>query len=103
MIWQDMIFLAGSVFSLFVLTPTLKNSMANIPLGTSLPSATIGIVYATTFFTLGMTVSAVGSLVTGLMWSAIALIRSPNPLRHRLDLDASEPRATPGAPAPDAD
>lgn len=103
MIWQDMIFLAGSVFSLFVLTPTLKDSMANIPLGTSLPSATIGIVYATTFFTLGMTVSAVGALVTGLMWSAIALVRSPNPLRHRLELGAAEPGAASGAEAPGAD
>ncbi|WP_225741166.1 hypothetical protein [Halorussus halophilus] len=79
MMWQDLIFLCGSVFSLVVLVPTLRDSMANIPLGTTLPSATIGIVYGTTFFTLGMTLSAVGSFLTGIMWSLIAFLRSPHP------------------------
>ncbi|MFB6165621.1 MAG: hypothetical protein ABEJ31_10725 [Haloarculaceae archaeon] len=82
MMWQDLIFLAGSVFSLVVLVPTLRDHMANVPLGTSLPSATIGVVYGTTFFTLGMTMSAVGSLATGLMWSLIAFLRSPHPYDH---------------------
>ena len=77
--WQDIIFLCGSVFSLIVLVPTLRDSMASIPLGTTLPSATIGIVYATTFFSLGMTLSAAGSFLTGVMWSLIALLRSPHP------------------------
>ena len=77
--WQDIIFLCGSVFSLIVLVPTLRDSMANVPLGTTLPSATIGIIYATTFFSLGMTLSAVGSFLTGVMWSLIALLRSPHP------------------------
>ena len=85
MMWQDLIFLAGSIFSLIVLVPTLRDSMANIPLGTTLPSATIGIVYGTTFFTLGMTMSAVGSLLTGVMWSLIALLRSPHPLKDRVE------------------
>jgi hypothetical protein len=85
MIWQDLIFLGGSVFSLIVLVPTLKDRMANVPLGTSLPSATIGIVYGTTFLSLGMTMSAVGSLLTGLMWSVIAVLRSPHPYDHLVD------------------
>ena len=85
MMWQDLIFLAGSVFSLIVLVPTLRDSMANIPLGTTLPSATIGIIYGTTFFSLGMTMSALGSLLTGIMWSLIALLRSPHPLQGRID------------------
>ncbi|SDQ60118.1 hypothetical protein [Halopelagius longus] len=79
MIWQDLIFLAGSIFSLFVLVPALRDATTNIPLGTSLPSATIGIVYGTTFFSLGMTMSAAGSILTGLMWSIIAILRSPHP------------------------
>ncbi|MFC7154592.1 hypothetical protein ACFQPA_03870 [Halomarina halobia] len=77
--WQDLIFLAGSVSSLFVLVPTLRDSMANVPLGTSAPSATIGIVYGVTFFSLGMTLSAAGAFLTGIMWSLIAAIRSPHP------------------------
>lgn len=98
--WQDLVFLAGSVFSLLVLVPTLRNSMANVPLGTSAPSATVGFVYGVTFFSLGMTMSAVGSLLTGLMWSAIAALRSPNPLSDRV---GSGTASTPSASAPNAD
>ncbi|WP_224334409.1 hypothetical protein [Haloprofundus halobius] len=91
MMWQDLIFLAGSVFSLVVLVPTLRDSMANVPLGTTLPSATIGVVYGTTFFTLGMTLSAVGSLLTGVMWSLIALLRSPHPYSDQVGVDSESP------------
>jgi hypothetical protein len=83
--WQDIVFLCGSVFSLLVLVPTLRDSMANVPLGTSLPSAVIGIVYGTAFLTLGMSLSAAGSLLTGIMWSLIAALRSPNPLETDSD------------------
>lgn len=79
MMWQDMVFMLGSIFSLFVLVPTLRDSMAHIPLGTSLPSATIGVVYGTTFYTLGMPLSASGAYLTGVMWSLITLLRSPHP------------------------
>lgn len=77
MIWQDLIFTAGSVFSIVVLAPTLKDKMATIPLGTSLPSALIGLVYGSAFFTMGMTFSAAGSFATGVLWSLIAALRSP--------------------------
>ncbi len=79
MMWQDFVFLAGSIFSLLVLVPTLRDPLANVPLGTSLPSAAIGIVYGVTFFTMDMTFSAVGALLTGLIWSLIAALRSPRP------------------------
>lgn len=85
MMWQDVVFLLGSVFSLVVLVPTLRDSFANVPLGTSLPSATIGVAYGLTFFSLGMTMSAVGSLATGVMWSLVALLRSPHPFDHLVD------------------
>ncbi len=76
--WQDLVFLAGSVFSIIVLTPTLTDRMANVPLGTSVPSSLVGLIYGVTFFTLGMTFSAVGSLLTGIIWSLIAVFRSPS-------------------------
>jgi len=85
MMWQDLIFLGGSVFSLVVLVPTLRDQMANVPLGTSLPSATIGIIYGTTFLSLGMTMSAAGSILTGLMWSVIAFRRAPHPYDHLVE------------------
>lgn len=90
MMWQDMIFLAGSVFSLLVLAPTLRNSMANVPLGTSLPSAVIGIVYGTAFLTLGMTLSAIGAFLTGVIWSLIAALRSPHPFNDRHNINNGE-------------
>ncbi|TYL37888.1 hypothetical protein CV102_14255 [Natronococcus pandeyae] len=48
MMWQVLVFLAESVRSLFYLVPTLRDSMAHISLGTSVPSATIGFVVAST-------------------------------------------------------
>ncbi|WP_423745060.1 hypothetical protein V5735_03255 (plasmid) [Haladaptatus sp. SPP-AMP-3] len=96
--WQDIVFLCGSVFSLLVLVPTLRDSMANVPLGTSLPSAVIGIVYGTAFFTLGMSLSATGSLLTGIMWSLIAALRSPNPLATPADSETETRTNGHGAP-----
>lgn len=86
MIWQEFVFLAGNVFSLFVLAPTLRDSMANVPLGTALPSAFIGVVYGATFLSLGMTFSAAGAFVTGVLWGLVALLRSPHPYRRELGL-----------------
>lgn len=78
MIWQDFVFLAGSVFSILILAPTLKDRTANVPLGTSLPSAILGIVYGASFYSMGMAFSASGSLLTGVLWAAIATLRSPS-------------------------
>lgn len=75
--WQDLVFLAGNVFSIAALAPTLKDETSNVPLGTSLPSLTLGFVYGTAFLTMGMTYSALGALLTGLIWGLIALFRSP--------------------------
>jgi len=99
MMWQDLVFMAGSSLSLFFLMPTLRDSMAHVPLGTSLPSATIGFVYGVTFLSLGMTFSAIGAMCTGVMWSAIATLRSPNPLPFFDDEGAPSSTAT----APHAD
>ncbi|MCU4972118.1 hypothetical protein OB955_05145 [Halobacteria archaeon AArc-m2/3/4] len=75
--WQDFVFLIGSSLSIVFLAPTLRDSSARVPLGTSLPSMGIGAVYAFTFASLGMTFSAMGSLSAATMWSLIALYRSP--------------------------
>lgn len=77
MMWQDLVFMIGSGLSIVFLAPTLRDASARVPLGTSLPSMGIGFVYAATFFTLGMSFSAMGSLAAGTMWSLIAVIRSP--------------------------
>ncbi|UPV73231.1 hypothetical protein M0R89_11815 [Halorussus limi] len=77
--WQDLVFLVGSVFSIVFLAPTLKDHTARIPLGTSLPSAAIGVVYGASFYSMGMGFSASGSFLTGMLWAGIALLRSPSP------------------------
>lgn len=89
MMWQDVVFLVGNVFSLIALLPTLRDSMANVPFNTSFPSAVIGLVYATAFFTMDMALSALGAFLTGSIWLAIVALRSPNPLRD------SSPTSTP--------
>ncbi|OLZ42763.1 hypothetical protein A6E15_16475 [Natrinema saccharevitans] len=84
MMWQDLVFMLGSGLSIVFLAPTLRDSSARVPLGTSLPSMGIGFVYATTFFTLGMTFSAMGAFAAGTMWSLIALFRSPQGVSMKL-------------------
>lgn len=75
--WQDFIFLTGSVISIISLTPTLRSAVASVPWATSLPSAAIGLVYGATYLSLGMTFSAAGSFAAGLMWSLILAFRRP--------------------------
>lgn len=92
MIWQDIVFMLGSGFSVFVLMPTLRDKTSSVPWATSLPSVAIGFVYATTFYTLGMVLSAAGALAAATMWSLIARYRNPDakhddarPLRNRVE------------------
>lgn len=79
MMWQDLVFLAGSTLSIVFLAPTVRDATANIPLGSSVPSMTIGGIYAATYATMGMSFSAFGSLGVAAMWSLIVCYRSPGP------------------------
>lgn len=77
MIWQDFVFLVGSMTSVMFLYPTLRDKASQVPRATSIPSMLIGGVYSLTFFTLGMQFSAFGSFAACTMWSLIALFRNP--------------------------
>ncbi|QFU82196.1 hypothetical protein [Natronorubrum aibiense] len=77
MMWQDFVFLAGSVLSITFLAPTVRDPSARVPLGSSVPSMTIGTIYGFTYATLGMTFSALGSIGVATMWSLIAFYRAP--------------------------
>lgn len=79
MMWQDLVFLVGSVLSIVFLAPTLRDKTAQIPLGSSMPSMTIGSIYTVTYATLGMRFSALGSAGVAIMWSLIVCYRSPGP------------------------
>ncbi len=78
MIWQDFVFLVGSMTSVLFLYPTLRDTAARVPRETSIPSMLIGGAYSFTFLTLGMTFSAVGSFAACTMWSLIAAFRAPD-------------------------
>ena len=75
--WQDVVFLVGSTLSVLFLYPTLRDATAQVPRATSVPSTLIGGLYAVTFYTLGMTFSALGSVAAFGMWSLIAALRAP--------------------------
>lgn len=91
MMWQDVVFLAGSISSLLVLVPTLRDSMAKVPLGTSLPSAALGVVYGVAFLSLDMLLSTGGALLTGVTWGLVAVLRSPNPSSTGATADRTAP------------
>ncbi|WP_049924317.1 hypothetical protein [Halopiger djelfimassiliensis] len=78
MVWQDVLFLVGSLLSVIVLVPAVRNANARIPLATSLPKMLLGGVYAITFASMGMYLAAGGLLATGVMWCLIAAYRSPS-------------------------
>lgn len=78
MMWQDFVFLIGSLTSVVFLYPTLRDTASRVPRATSVPSMLIGGAYAITFFTLEMTFSAFGAFAACTMWSLIALFRNPD-------------------------
>ncbi|QLK24689.1 hypothetical protein HYG81_11215 [Natrinema zhouii] len=77
MVWQDLVFMAGSLLSVVFLAPALRDANVRIPLATSLPKAALGAVYAVTFATMGLSLAAIGLLATGIMWYLLATYRSP--------------------------
>ncbi|MXV61535.1 hypothetical protein GS429_05535 [Natronorubrum sp. JWXQ-INN-674] len=77
--WQDFVFLAGSVLSIVFLAPTVRDSSARIPLGSSFPSMAIGAIYSFTYATMGMRFSALGSAGVAAMWTLIVCYRAPGP------------------------
>lgn len=76
MIWQELVFVTGSIISIVTLMPTLRNVASVVPRKTSLPAAVLGITFALTYASMDMYVSGSGALVTGLLWAAIARWRS---------------------------
>lgn len=75
--WQDYILLFGAFVFAALLLPTLRDSGAAVPRLTSVPTASILVVYAITFWTLGLHLSAAGNLFTAVAWVGIALWRAP--------------------------
>lgn len=106
MLWQDLIFVLGSLLTVAVLVPPIRDADSRIPLVTSVPKMGLGVVYAVTFASLGMILAAIAVFATAVMWSLIALYRSPGgglfPVVQRVGRDARG-RSRTGEPPVDRD
>ncbi|WP_327052661.1 hypothetical protein [Halomicrococcus gelatinilyticus] len=76
--WQDFVFLGGSVIIMLSLVPTLRDENASVPLRTSLPSVVVLFAQTIAFATIGLTASALGTGMGVVLWSLIAKWKSPN-------------------------
>jgi len=76
MAWQDLAFAVGSMIGILSLVPTLRDHTSVVPRRTSVVSVLLGGLYTVTFVSLGMWLSAVGSVATATVWFGIASLRS---------------------------
>lgn len=72
MLWQDWVFSIGTWVFAIALIPTIK-SKEKPPLSTSAPTAFFLALFAFTYFTLSLYLSAVSSLSTATAWFILAL------------------------------
>ncbi|RBI64142.1 hypothetical protein [halophilic archaeon] len=88
--WQDFVFLGGSIVIMLSLVPTLRDEDASVPLRTSLPSVVVLFAQTIAFATIGLTASAVGTGMGFVLWTLIAKRKSP--VRERRPSPASSLR-----------
>jgi len=75
--WQDLVFLVGGFIGAAVLWPGILDSDAAWPRKSSVPTAVMLGAYTVAFYTLGLHLSALGSVLTGLTWAVIAVFKTP--------------------------
>jgi hypothetical protein len=85
MAWQDLAFAVGSMIGILALVPTLRDHTSVVPRRTSVVSVLLGGLYTATFVSLGMWLSAFGSVATATVWFAIASLRSGDGASERSD------------------
>lgn len=76
MTWQDMVFLIGGFIGAAILIPTLLDSESKVPRRSSVPTTALLVSYTVSFYTLGMTLAAIGSLAGSAVWTGIAVYRA---------------------------
>lgn len=80
--WQDLVFTVGSIVFFASLVPTALGKEKPSPL-TSLPTGALLIVFSIAYASLGLVVSAIFTIPTGLLWLFIGAQRLAT--RHRLE------------------
>jgi hypothetical protein len=75
--WQDLVFLVGGFFGAVILWPGILDPDSAWPRKSSVPTAIMLAAYTVAFYTLGLHLSAIGSVLTGGTWAVIALFKAP--------------------------
>jgi hypothetical protein len=84
--WQDLVFTVGAIVFFASLLPTALGS-AKPPVLTSLPTGVLLLLFSVTYASLGLTVSAVVTVPSGLLWLLIAAQGLAARRRGRIDLN----------------
>jgi len=72
MLWQDWVFSVGTWVFAIALVPAIR-AKEKPPLKTSIPTAFFLYLFAVTYFTLSLRLSAFSSFLTATAWSVLAL------------------------------
>jgi hypothetical protein len=76
--WQDWVFLIGGFVGGAILWPGILDPEASWPRVSSVPTAFLLGAYAVSFYTLGLHLSALGSVFTCVTWAVIAAFKAPD-------------------------
>lgn len=93
--WQDLVFTVGAIVFFASLLPTALGS-AKPPVLTSLPTGVLLLLFSVTYASLGLTVSAVVTVPSGLLWLLIAAQGLAARRRRRIDLNRRPTEGNPG-------
>lgn len=80
--WQDFVFTAGSLIFAVALWPSVR-SIHKPALASSIMTATVLFLFAITYTTLGLTFSAITTMVTASMWTTLAIQKYRTPVIHK--------------------
>lgn len=75
LIWQDLVFMLGGFIGAGILLPTLLDAETKVPIYSSFLQVILITVFTYTFWTLGLTLSAMGSSARVAVWIGIAALR----------------------------
>lgn len=75
LIWQDLVFMLGGFIGAGILLPTLFDEETKVPIYSSFLQVILISVFTYTFWTLDLTLSAMGSSARVAVWMGIAAFR----------------------------
>ncbi|WP_254546349.1 hypothetical protein [Halomarina pelagica] len=76
--WQDYVILVGSIVAITSLVPILLDEEAVVPYTTSVPTVFVLLGQSVAFYTIGLVGSALGAVAGFVLWTFIAVYKSPS-------------------------